>query len=345
MMRFLIPIVSLMTFGSLFAAEEIEPVALYEAPHLQLKWQTDFEKARKESIDSKLPLLMIFTGSDWCHACQHFQQSVLTDDAFQENIKAHFVFLNIDFPIHHRLSSQEIVQNQGLKKKFQIEGFPTVVILMPSGDTMMFAGNFPNNPRDCSQMFLKEVEEANRLQTILSHFDKDNLSEDELEGIYNQARLLGKKEAMKLVLQAGFEKNPNTNAFFLKEKYRELQEMGLQDSDAAQKIRQDLLAQDPDNTKGYHLYIAVSDFEALMKQPENKKGTAAATPLLSYLESHGNDDHQNSWRVELMLAHFLRSAGEPQKAVKFAKAAFVKAPDRLKEDIQSSISEMESAHS
>jgi thiol-disulfide isomerase/thioredoxin len=48
---------------SAFAQEEV-----------QLNWLTDFKKAKKISQKEKKPILIYFTGSDWCPPCKMLKE-------------------------------------------------------------------------------------------------------------------------------------------------------------------------------------------------------------------------------------------------------------------------------
>lgn len=45
----------------------------------QLTWHTDINKAIEISNKSKKPLMLFFTGSDWCGWCIRLQKEVLTN--------------------------------------------------------------------------------------------------------------------------------------------------------------------------------------------------------------------------------------------------------------------------
>ncbi|WP_290697129.1 thioredoxin family protein [Lacinutrix sp.] len=95
-----------------------------------LNWLTDFESAKKESTSSKKPILMYFTGSDWCGPCKMLKKDFFNTDVFEEKSK-NFVLLMVDMP--RRLDI--ITPDQKKKNKVLVEkynkkgGYPNLVAL------------------------------------------------------------------------------------------------------------------------------------------------------------------------------------------------------------------------
>ena len=92
----------------------------------ELKWETDINKAISVSNKSKKPMLLFFTGSDWCGWCIRLQKEVLKTPEFAAWAKKNVVLVELDFP--RRTPQSEIIktQNAGLQEAFGIQGFPTV---------------------------------------------------------------------------------------------------------------------------------------------------------------------------------------------------------------------------
>ena len=68
-------------------------------------WLTDFEAAKKQAAAEKKPIMMFFTGSDWCGWCQKLHEDVLDKDEFQAFAKDGVVLLELDFPRTKQLSA------------------------------------------------------------------------------------------------------------------------------------------------------------------------------------------------------------------------------------------------
>ena len=101
-----------------------------EEDYSNLNWLTDFDQAKKESVTSKKPILIYFTGSDWCKPCKSLKKDFFNSEAFQEKAE-HFVLLLVDMPRRIDLITLEQKEkNEILVKKYNSEGgYPTIVVL------------------------------------------------------------------------------------------------------------------------------------------------------------------------------------------------------------------------
>ena len=99
-------------------------------------WSSDYKKAQKEAkADHKLVLLN-FTGSDWCGYCFQLDRAILKQPQFKDYANKNLILVEIDFPRRKRLSVETQKQNQQLAAKYEVEGFPTLVLLNGDGKTL-----------------------------------------------------------------------------------------------------------------------------------------------------------------------------------------------------------------
>ncbi len=98
----------------------------------ELVWENDVSKATDISIKTKKPLLLFFTGSDWCGWCMRLQKEVFLMPEFTKWAIENVVLVELDFPRRRQLSPQLIQQNKSLEAMFGIRGYPTVWIVNPS---------------------------------------------------------------------------------------------------------------------------------------------------------------------------------------------------------------------
>ena len=92
----------------------------------ELKWETDINKAIKVSNKTKKPMLLFFTGSDWCGWCIRLQKEVLKTPEFTAWAKKNVVLVELDFPRAVSQTDAIKMQNNGLQQAFGVQGFPTV---------------------------------------------------------------------------------------------------------------------------------------------------------------------------------------------------------------------------
>jgi len=96
----------------------------------ELKWQTDINKAIELSTKSKKPLMLFFTGSDWCGWCIKLQKEVFQKPEFIEWSKK-VILVELDFPKKTQLEASLKQQNDQLQQIFQVQGFPTIWFVSP----------------------------------------------------------------------------------------------------------------------------------------------------------------------------------------------------------------------
>jgi len=122
-------------------------------------WQTDYKKAQGEAKTNNKLLLVNFTGSDWCGYCILFDKEILSQPQFKDYAKKNLVLLEVDFPRRKAQPVETRKQNQELAAQYQIEGFPTVVVLNGSGKPVWrFDGYFPDGP----EAFIAELEKLRK---------------------------------------------------------------------------------------------------------------------------------------------------------------------------------------
>jgi len=92
----------------------------------ELKWETDINKAISASNKTKKPMLLFFTGSDWCGWCIRLQKEVLKTPEFAAWAKKNVVLVELDYPRSKPQTDAIKNQNNGLQQTFGIQGFPTI---------------------------------------------------------------------------------------------------------------------------------------------------------------------------------------------------------------------------
>lgn len=96
-------------------------------------WTEDFDAASKRAKDTGRPLLLNFTGSDWCPPCKRLHREVFDTDEFRAYAMEDLVPVTIDFPRRRQLPAEIKNRNFKLQNKYKISGYPTIIILDASG--------------------------------------------------------------------------------------------------------------------------------------------------------------------------------------------------------------------
>ena len=104
------------------------------------EWLTDINKAKKEAAEKKLPILVDFSGSDWCGWCIKLDKEVFDQKEFKAFAKDRVVLFKADFPRAKELAADVKAQNEQLRQTFGVEGFPTVLLLDAGGKLIARTG-------------------------------------------------------------------------------------------------------------------------------------------------------------------------------------------------------------
>lgn len=104
----------------------------------ELTWHTDVKKAEAISKKSKKPMLLFFTGSDWCGWCIRLQKEVMKTPEFTKWANDNVVLVELDFPRRKQMAPEIVQQNMELQKSFQVMGYPTVWFVNARGKDGQF---------------------------------------------------------------------------------------------------------------------------------------------------------------------------------------------------------------
>ena len=96
-------------------------------------WETDLNKAIALSYETKKPIMLFFTGSDWCGWCIRLQTEVFKTEIFTKWAKENVILVELDYPRKKEQQPQAIKdQNRNLQQMFQVQGYPTCHFVMPT---------------------------------------------------------------------------------------------------------------------------------------------------------------------------------------------------------------------
>jgi protein disulfide-isomerase len=96
-------------------------------------WTTNYEDALKQAKQQNRHVFVFFTGSDWCGWCMRLKGEILSTAEFQQYAREKLILVELDFPRKKTLPAPLAEQNARLARSFDIEGYPTVVVLNSRG--------------------------------------------------------------------------------------------------------------------------------------------------------------------------------------------------------------------
>lgn len=119
------------TFAQTTAESKVEDVKVFEP-----KWEQDFDKAMALAKKKHKPLLIFFTGSDWCGPCKMLHKNFFETEEFTKLSDKKLVLYKADFPRRIDVLTPEMKQkNNELQMKYEVRGYPTMVLINPIDGT------------------------------------------------------------------------------------------------------------------------------------------------------------------------------------------------------------------
>ncbi|MDP7197946.1 MAG: thioredoxin family protein [SAR202 cluster bacterium] len=93
-------------------------------------WTNNAEKVFNNSKENGNPILLNFTGSDWCVWCKKIKKEIFDTPEFKEWVKNNNVeLLELDFPKRISQSQELKSQNVSLAREMGVRGYPTIIII------------------------------------------------------------------------------------------------------------------------------------------------------------------------------------------------------------------------
>ena len=99
-------------------------------------------------------VLLDFTGSDWCGWCKRLNKEIFQTPEFTEYAQKRLELVEVDFPHRKKLPAELVKANDALQSKYQVRGYPTLIILNSAGKKIGELGYQEGGPK----AFIAELE-------------------------------------------------------------------------------------------------------------------------------------------------------------------------------------------
>jgi protein disulfide-isomerase len=109
-------------------------------------WITSVEQGQQEAKTSNKLVLLDFTGSDWCGWCVLLDREVFSKPKFKEYASKNLVLVEVDFPKRKPVSDTTRKENIRLAQQYQVQGFPTIIVLNSDGQVVGEFGYVKGGP-------------------------------------------------------------------------------------------------------------------------------------------------------------------------------------------------------
>jgi thioredoxin-related protein len=109
-------------------------------------WLTDFAAAQKAAKETGKPILINFSGSDWCGWCIKLDKEVFAKLEFTSYAKDNLVLVHADFPMRKEQPEKEAAQNKKLAATYGVKGYPTILLVDATGKEVARTGYRKGGP-------------------------------------------------------------------------------------------------------------------------------------------------------------------------------------------------------
>ncbi len=131
-MSYMLLIITLLSFGMMFAEDFTDDSGLV--------WQTDLDDAMAMAKENGKPLLVNFTGSDWCGWCIKLRDEVFSKKEFHKYANDNLNLVFLDFPRGIKQSDELKATNRKILEQYGVRGFPTILLLDAEGSVIAQTG-------------------------------------------------------------------------------------------------------------------------------------------------------------------------------------------------------------
>lgn len=127
-------------------------------------WIADFDEAAAQAKAEGKDLLVDFTGSDWCGWCIKLHDEVFSHAEFSDYANEHFVLVALDFPNGEEAKAKvpNPERNDELSQKYNIAGFPTILLMTADGEVFGRTGYQAGGPGPYVESLQKMLSEGKR---------------------------------------------------------------------------------------------------------------------------------------------------------------------------------------
>ena len=130
--------VSLLAYQTSFSQQidstEVEVAEIEVVNKIELDWVATYKEALKKSKKENKPVLMYFTGSDWCGPCKILDKDLFHTEKFKALADKDLVLLEVDIPRRTDIiSADKMNENLYLQSKYKVRAFPTLMMVNHRG--------------------------------------------------------------------------------------------------------------------------------------------------------------------------------------------------------------------
>ncbi|MEC7771699.1 MAG: thioredoxin family protein [Bacteroidota bacterium] len=108
------------------------------------QWQENFDDALAKASAEDKPIVLVFSGSDWCAPCIRLKRHIFDSDEFKAYALEHYVMYDADFPRKkkNQLPEEKLNVNKSLAEKYNPRGYFPLVVVMDKDQNVLGTTGF-----------------------------------------------------------------------------------------------------------------------------------------------------------------------------------------------------------
>lgn len=108
------------------------------------KWEESFDAALAKASAEEKPIILVFSGSDWCAPCIRLKRHIFDSDEFKAYASEHYVMYDVDFPRkkQNKLPEEKMNVNKSLAEKYNPKGYFPLVVVMDKNQQVLGTTGF-----------------------------------------------------------------------------------------------------------------------------------------------------------------------------------------------------------
>lgn len=126
-----------------------------------INW-VSYEQAMKAAQSGEKYLVLFFTGSNWCIWCLRMEEEILSCPAFIDYAEKNFLMVKVDFPMGVDLSPVQSKENEELKQRYKVTGYPTLLVLDKKGNVLIEDGYMPGGGKEYMMRLQRQLDKMNK---------------------------------------------------------------------------------------------------------------------------------------------------------------------------------------
>ena len=143
-------IIYLFTTQVYFAQDSLLSVSEYaKSNEVKLNWMPTYKEALKKSKREKKPVLIYFTGSDWCGPCKVLDKDLFHTEKFKALAEEDLILLEVDIPRRlDIISPDRMKENKIIQKKIAEE----ILKYMIMNEALTYGDRYLNEYKDFTDL-------------------------------------------------------------------------------------------------------------------------------------------------------------------------------------------------